>query len=94
MSVVVAVVWLSSSEMRKLRCTNGITATAQHECNAALATGAAPNLFVVVRVVDPVVVVVKAAVADTASVRRLQSVVCVARAAVNHCDCHTLPLRH
>ena len=44
------------------------------------------HLFVVVRVVDPVVVVVHAAVARAAPVRRLQRFVRVPRAAVDDCD--------
>lgn len=78
--------------MLRLRCNVGINPTALHDGNAAFA--AAPNLFVVVREIDPVVIVIKAAVTNTASVRGSQSVVRVARAAVNHCDGHSLTLRH
>ena len=52
------------------------------------------NLFVVVGVVNPVVIVVKAAVTGGASVRRLERLMCVTGAAVNHCDGDALSLRH
>ena len=67
---------------------------ASHESSTALAGGQSYNLFVVVGVVNPVVIVVKAAVAGGASVRRLEGFVCVACAAVNHSDGDALSLRH
>ncbi len=53
----------------------------------ALALKRGTRLFVVVRIVYPVVVVVHAAVAAAASVSSLQRFVRVTRAAINHSDC-------